>query len=680
MIRLATLLAALTFALPAAARPFEVRDLVMLDRVSDPRVSPDGKNVVFQVRETDFDANKGVNGLWLRALDGTAAPKRLTTKGHNSLGPRWSPDGKGVYFLSSRSGSSQVWRLELAGGEARQVTDYPLDVGAFAVAPAAPQLLVALDVFPDCADLACTKKRIDDEAASKPTGVLYDKLFIRHWDTWKNGTRAQLFVADLDRHGRAAKEPRRLTTGIDGDVPSKPFGDDAELAYSPDGKRVVFAARIAGRTEPWSTNFDLWSVPVDGSAAARNLTGANPAWDTGPAFSRDGKTLFYRAMKRPGFEADRHGLMALDVASGTSREIAPGWDRSADNTVLSRDGRTLYTLTHDLGENALYAIDVASGTATKVAGGGNVSAFSVGDDEVVFVRDDLRGPAQLYRAAPTGGAATKLTDFNAAKLAGVEMGAFEQFRFAGWNGETVYAHVVKPAGFESGKKYPVAFVIHGGPQGSMGNAFHYRWNPQTYAGQGFAVVFVDFHGSTGYGQAFTDSISGDWGGKPLEDLQKGLAHALKTYDFLDGNRVCALGASYGGYMVNWIAGNWSAPFRCLVNHDGVFDNRSMGYSTEELWFDEWEMQGTAFDRPENYEKHNPVSHVAKWAKPMLVIQGGLDFRIPAEQGIATFTALQRRGIDSQLLYFPDENHWVLKPHNSIQWHDTVNAWLKKHTR
>ncbi|HET9482694.1 MAG TPA: S9 family peptidase, partial [Xanthomonadales bacterium] len=305
--------------------------------------------------------------------------------------------------------------------------------------------------------------------------------------------------------------------------------------------------------------------------------------------------------------------------------------------------------------------------------------FSVGDDEVVFARDDLRSPAQLFRAGLRGGSETPLTDVNAARLAEIEFGAFEQFEFAGWNDETVHGYVVKPHGYEDGGKYPVAFIIHGGPQGSMGNSFHYRWNPQTYAGKGFAVVFVDFHGSTGYGQAFTDSISGDWGGKPLEDLQKGLAHALKSYAFLDADRVCALGASYGGYMVNWIAGNWSEPFRCLVNHDGVFDKRMMAYSTEELWFDEWENKGTPFDAPENHEKHNPVRFVSKWSKPMLVVQGGLDFRIPLEQGLATFTALQRRGIESRFLYFPDENHWVLKPQNSVLWHDTVNAWLEKHT-
>ncbi len=661
----------------AATKPFDVRDLVMLDRVADPRVSPDGKAVVFSLRETDFDANKGVQGIWWRSLTDNAPPRRLTTKGVTSVSPRWSPDGRSVYFASPRSGSMQVWRLDLGGGEARQVTDFPLDVGSFALSPNGKRLLVSLEVFPDCQDLACTKKRLDDEAASKPTGQLYDKIFIRHWDTWANGTRSQLFVADLDGYGVAAAEPTRLTRGIDGDVPSKPFGDDSEYAFSPDGASVVFSARIAGKTEPWSTNFDLYSVPADGSAAPRNLTAANLAWDTGPVFSRDGKTLYYRAMKRPGFEADRFGVMAMTLATGATREINADWDRSADSLLLSRDGKSLYTIAHDLGEAVLFSIDAATGKATRVVGGGTVGGADVGNGDLVFVRDDLKSPAQLYRIAAKGGEAKALTQFNAERMSGLAVGDFEHFSFAGANDEEVWAYVVKPANYEPGKKYPVAFLIHGGPQGSFGNQFHYRWNPQTYAGQGFASIMIDFHGSTGYGQAFTDSISGDWGGKPLVDLQKGLAAALAKYDFLDGSRVCALGGSYGGFMVNWIAGQWNEPFKCLVSHSGVFDARMMGYATEELWFDEWERKGTPFANPENYEKDNPVTYVSKWSKPMLVVHGQLDYRIPVEQGIGAFTALQRRDIPSQFLYFPDENHWILKPHNSILWHDTVNAWLKR---
>jgi dipeptidyl aminopeptidase/acylaminoacyl peptidase len=673
----------LVLALPslasAQARPFDVRDLVALDRVSDPRVSPDGGAALFALRETDMAANKGVNSVWRTSLDGQGAPERLTTKGLNSMAPRWSPDGRFVYFLSSRSGSMQLWRMARAGGEAHQVTDYALDVGSYQIAPDGKSLLLSMEVFDDCADLACSKQRLDDAAAAKASGQVFDKLFIRHWDTWANGTRSQLFAAALDRLGHAQDEPRRITRGIDGDVPSKPFGDDAEYTISPDGKTVVFSVRIAGKTEAWSTNFDLYAVPFDGSSAPRNLTASNPAWDTGPLFAHDGKTLYYRAMKRAGFEADRFAIMAMDMSSGASRELAPQWDRSADTLARARDGRTLYTMAQDLGDVAIYALDARGGAPRRLVADGTVGGMSVGDDELVFARDDLKSPAQLYRTRLNGGAASALTAFNAERLANVAMGDYEQFTFAGWNNETVHAYVVKPVGMQAGKKYPVAFLIHGGPQGSFGDHFHYRWNPQTYAGQGFAAVMVDFHGSTGYGQAFTDSISGDWGGKPLEDLKKGLAAALDQYAFLDRERVCALGGSYGGYMVNWIAGVWNEPFKCLVSHSGIFDNRFMGYSTEELWFDEWEMQGTPYEKPENYERHNPVNRVAQWRLPTLVVHGALDYRVPLEEGIAVFTALQRRGIDSKFLYFPDENHWILKPNNSILWHDTVNAWLKRWT-
>ncbi len=661
----------------AATQPFNVRDLVALDRVSDPRLSPDGSQVAFAVRETDLEGNKGVGSIWVRALAGSAEPRRLSTRGTSSSSPRWSRDGRALYFLSSRSGSMQVWRLDFGGGEAVQVTDFPLDVGSFAPSPAGNALALSFEVYPDCkGDLACSKTRKDELAKRKQSGVAHDQLFIRHWDTWKDGTRAQLFVATLDARGIAGAA-RLVSRGIDGDVPSKPFGDDADYAWAPDGKSMVFAARIAGRTEPWSTNFDLYLATVDGSEAPLNLTAANPATDTGPVYSPDGRTLYYRAMQRPGFEADRFQIRALDLASRNARDIAADWDRSPEGLVVAPDGRTLYTTVADLGAGSLFAVDVASGKRTRLDNRGTVAGVTVGRDAIVYGRDDLKSTAQLYRLSPRGGEPVALTRFNAARMAGLALGDYEQFTFAGWNGETVHAYLVKPANFSAGTKYPLAFLIHGGPQGSFGNHFHYRWNPQTYAGQGYAAVMVDFHGSTGYGQAFTDSISGDWGGKPMEDLQKGLAAALAKYDFLDGDRVCALGGSYGGYMANWIAGNWNEPFRCLVSHSGVFDNRMMAYSTEELWFDEWEFQGKPWLMPDAYERHNPVSHVGKWTKPLLVVHGQLDFRIPVEQGIAAFTAAQGREVPSQFLHFPDENHWILKPANSILWHDTVNAWLKR---
>ncbi len=658
-------------------KPFSVHDLVLFDRVSDPRLSPDGKSIVYQQRETDYDANKGTNGLWLQ--QGKEEPRRLTAKGGSDNSPRWAPDGKSIYFLSSRSGTSQVWRLDMNGGEAQPVTSLPLDVGTFRLSADGHHLLVSMDVFTDCDSIECTKKRNDARAAQKNTGVLFDRLFIRHWDTWSDGTRTQLFALALDEHGAATGEPVWITKGIDGDVPSKPFGDDSDYGFSPDGKTVYFSVRIAGHSEPWSTNFDIYRAPFDGSKKPENLTAGNPAWDAGPVASPDGKWLAYRAMKRPGFESDRFGVMLMDLATGKTREIDPKWDRSADGLAWSPDGKALYTLADDLGQHRLFAIDVDSGKAERLTDQGTVGSFDVGRDGIVYSLASLKSPAQIYRIGLEGGKSHAITQVNADRLAKIEFGEPEWFSFPGAGGDTVHGYVVKPAGYERGKKYPVAFLIHGGPQGSWLNEFHYRWNPQTYAGAGFAVVTIDFHGSTGYGQAFTDSISGDWGGKPLEDLQKGWDYALSKYDFLDGSRACALGASYGGFMIYYIAGHWNQPWKCLVAHDGVFDNRMMAYSTEELWFDEWENKGTQYEKPENYERFNPIDAVADWKVPMMVVHSQKDFRIPVEQGIGAFTALQRRGIPSELLYFPDESHWVQKPQNSVQWHEAVEAWIKKWT-
>jgi len=668
--------------LQVLARPFTANDLVMLDRVSEPRLAPDGRSVAFTLRQTDFEGNRGLKSIWkLDLTDKAAQPQRLTATGSNAWSARWSPDGKTLYFLSNRSGSDQVWSLASGLGEARQVTHLPMDVGSYRLAPDGKRLALSLAVFTDCADLACTKQRLADRTASKESGMVYDRLFVRHWDMWSDGTRLQLFIADLAADGTVSAEPRLLTRNIDGDVPSKPDGDESEYAFAPDSKSVYFDVRIAGTSEPWSTNFDVYGVPVGGSAPPRNLTADNTAWDGYPLASADGRKLFYLAMKRPQHESDRFGIMELDLATGARREIDPNWDRSPGPLQLSADGKTLYTLADDVGEHPLFAIDIATGRATKVAAGGNVSDFSRAGTVTVIARDSFKSPGELYLVGH--GSEQRLTDLNAARLKDVGFGDFEAFTFKGWNGDTVHGYVVKPVGFEPGHKYPVAFVIHGGPQGSSTNEFHYRWNPQTYAGAGFAVVEVDFHGSTGYGQAFTDAISGHWGDRPLEDLQKGWAAALAQFPFLAADRACALGASYGGFMINWIAGNWptpqSGPWRCLISHDGVFDARMMYYATEELWFEEVEQGGTPWQQPQNYERFNPMTHVGDWKVPMLIIHSAKDYRIPLSQGLGAFTALQRRGVPSQFLTFPDENHWVLKPRNSLEWHRTVEAWLKKWT-
>jgi acylaminoacyl-peptidase len=685
MIRRTCLIAASALALFAGAahaqtHPFTARDMVTLDRVTDPHVSPDGRLVAYDLRTVDYDQNKASHSIWvadLKAKD--SAPHRLAASDGGASSPRWARDGS-LYFLSNRSGSDQVWRTGADGASAVQVTRLPLDVGSFRLSPDGRRLVVSLAVFPDCPTVECTRQRMDAKAAQKTSGVLYDKLFVRHWDTWADGTRNALWALALGADGVAAGAPVPLMPGFDGDSPSKPYGGDEDYVFSPDGKELAFSARVAGRTEAWSTNFDIWAGPADGSAPMENATAANKAMDTGPVFSPDGKWAAYRAMSRPTFEADRLRIMLRDEKTQQDHELAPKWDRSPESLQFSPDSKTLYAVAEDVGQTKLFAIDVATGAVTALTGEGHVSGFDVGPDGIVVAAEKFDSPTQLYRMGLKGGKLAPVTHHNQRALSQIAFGGYEQFAFPGWNGETVHGYLVKPVGFDPAKKYPVAFLIHGGPQGSFGQQFHYRWNAETYAGHGYAVVMIDFHGSTGYGQAFTDAISGHWGDRPLEDLQRGWAYALGKYPFLDADRACALGGSYGGFMANWIAGNWKQPWKCIVDHDGIFDNRMMGYSTEEMWFSEWENgRSPVWENPANYEKFNPVNHVADWSVPELVIHGGKDFRIPMEQGLATFSALQRKGVPSQFLYFPDENHWVLKPQNSVEWHDTVFGWLDKWT-
>ncbi|MFF2049587.1 prolyl oligopeptidase family serine peptidase [Stenotrophomonas bentonitica] len=665
----------------AATRGLDVRDMIALDRVSSPLLTADGGNVIFAKRVVGTDS-KASTGLYIRNLRtrDLAPPKPLTPAGWNVNSAALSADGQTVYFLSAKSGSQQLYAQPATGGTPRQLTDFPVDVDSFHVSPQGDRVAFSSGVFQDCgSDLACTSKKLDAHKARKNTGEVFDNLFVRHWDTWADGRRNTLFVAPLPAAKAAAvKGASAISATLAGDAPSKPFGGNDDFTWSPDGKSVVAAIRVAGKQEPWSTNFDLYRLDAEGKQAPVNLTASNPAWDAGPVFSADGKTLYYRAMKRPGFEADRFGLMAMDVATGKTREIAPKWDRSAGEIVLSGDGNLIYTSADDMGEHRLFAVDIATGKAEVVVDGGSIGSPVIAGTTLAYTKNSLKSGDQIVVAAFDGANPREITPSAGEMLPDVAFGDYEQFQFKGWNNETVHGYVVKPYNYQEGKRYPVAFLIHGGPQGSFGNGWSYRWNPQTYAGQGYAVVMIDFHGSTGYGQAFTDAISQHWGDRPLEDLQKGWAAAQKQYPFLNGDKACALGASYGGFMVNWIAGNWNEPWKCLVNHDGVFDQRMMGYATEELWFTEWEQGGTPYEKAANYEKFNPVNHVSDWKKPILIVHGQLDYRIPVEQGLAAFTAAQRQGIESKFLYFPDENHWVLKPQNSVQWHDTVNGWLKQH--
>jgi dipeptidyl aminopeptidase/acylaminoacyl peptidase len=651
--------------------PFSIHDMLAMDRIADPQVSPDGESIVFVRRTTDLEQNRGRTDLWLVGTDGEGL-RQLTSHPAGEGNPRWSANGGSVFFLSTRSDSSQVWVIAVDGGEARQVTELPLDVTSLAVSPDGARIAVSMDVFADCQDLACTSDRLTAVEESKTSARVYEQLFIRHWDTWKDGRRSHLFV--LPAAGGEAVDVMR---GMEADCPSKPFGGPEEYTFTPDGSGVVFSARDAGREEAWSTDFDLYLAPAGGSAAPRNLTEANQAWDTQPTFSPDGKTLAYLAMREPGYESDRFRIVLRSWPQGKDRVLTEDWDRSPGGIAWSADAKTIYANAANVGQRSLFAISTSGGKVRTVVEQGTVRAFAEAGDRIVFGMDHLNSPVELYSARLDGGDVEQLTHINAKKVAAARMGEPEQFSFAGWNDETVHGYVVTPADFDAKKKYPVAFLIHGGPQGSFGNDFHYRWNPQAYTGAGYAAVMIDFHGSVGYGQAFTDSIQGDWGGKPFVDLQKGLAAALERYPWLDGDRVCGLGASFGGYMVNWIAGNWPERFRCLVNHDGNLDERLAYFDTEELWFPERDHGGAPWDNPEGYEKHNPINFVKHWKTPMLVIHGALDYRVVDTQGISTFTALQRLGVPSKLVYFPDENHWVLQPHNSIFWHQTVLEWLDR---
>ncbi len=688
---LALLLVAGAFSPVAAGdgHPFSVHDMLAMERISDPRVSPDGSLVAFTVRATDLEANAGRFNIYVAGLDGREA-RQLTSNPAADHSARFAPDGRSLYFLSDRGGSTQVWRisLEAAGGEATQVTDLPLDLEHMMVSPDGSKLVVSARVFADCDSLACTAARLAERAAQSASGRIYERLFIRHWDEWKDGRRRQLLALSLAEDVLAgeravtASEAVLLMSGMDADSPYIPWGSTSDLAFTPDGAGLVFAARDVGREEAWSTNFDLFLVPLDASSPPRNLTADNPAWDKAPVFSPDGTRLAYLAMARPGYESDRLRVVVMDWPSGERRTLTEDWELSPGSIAWAPDGRRLYATAFNRGQVSIFSVDARPGrTAGEVKlliDQGTNRSVRPHKGGILFTRDTLAGPVELWTADAEGRRERRVTNLNTARMDAVRTGEFEQFTFEGAGGNEVWGYLVKPVDFDPARRYPVAFLIHGGPQGSFGNHFHYRWNPQAYAGAGYAAVMIDFHGSVGYGQEFVDAIRGDWGGAPYRDLKKGLDAALERYPFLDGDRVAALGASYGGYMIFWIAGQTDR-FRCLVAHNGIIDTRMAYFDTEELWFPEWEHEGTPWENPEGYSRHNPVLHVQNWTTPTLVVHSAHDYRVALTQGIGAFNALQRLGVPSRFLYFPDENHWVLKPANSILWHETVLDWLDRFT-
>ncbi len=658
----------------AAPAGLTVTDMLAMQRVEDPVPSPDGKWLAFAVRETDMDANRGRFDLWLAAADGSSVT-RLTTSPDNDSDPAWSRDGKWVYFLSARGGTSEVWRIAPAGGEAEQVTHVPVDVGGFKLFPDGKHLLLAAEVWPDAKTLADSVKHDAEKAKSKSHARVYDQLLFRHWDQWEDGKFSHLFVWTAPDAGGKADAARDLTPGATTDTPTHPFGGMDDVDIAPDGKSVAYMQRVGGREAAWTTNIDVFEVATAGGAPV-NLTAANKAYDFSPLYSPDGKTLAVRSMARPGFEGDRLRISLIDRATKKTRTIADAWDRSADNLTWSADGKTLFTTADNVGNHSLFAIDVATGTAKVLLDKGTAHGPALAGDRLVFGHDTLTQPAEIWSVKADGSDLRQVTHFNDVRAKGIAWGGYEQFSFKGAHGDTVYGFAIKPANWDGHAKAPVAFLIHGGPQGSFGDHFHYRWNAEAFAGHGYATIMIDFHGSTGYGQAFTDAIRDDWGGAPYEDLMAGLDAAIAKYPWMDGKRTVALGASYGGYMINWINGKTDR-FKALVVHDSNLDERMAYYDTEELWFPEWEHGGVPWEKPDGYTKSNPIDLVKNWKTPTLVIHGGLDFRVVETQGISTFTALQRKGVPSRFLEFPDENHWVVKPLDSKLWHEEVLAWIDR---
>lgn len=677
LLALGAFAAALATPFAASAREMTATDLASMRRVGAPTVSPDGRWLVYTERETDLANNRGRNDLWVVDLRNPGnGPSRLaTTSGANEHDPRFGPDGA-LYFISNQSGSDQLWRVAVPGGPMRQVSEFSTDVGGFLIAPTGDRIAIWAERDMRCIDINCAN--VPAAPAGQGSGRTYDETFVRHWDTWATpGVRNRVFTFPMVE-GRPQGAGTPVSPQLVGDAPSKPFGGGEELAWSRDGRTLYFTLREGGRTEPNSTNLDVYAAPEGGQVT--NLTQANRATDTTPAVSPDGNWLAYTAMARPTYEADRLVVHLRNLRTGETRALTQAWDRSVGSLAWAADGRSLLVTAQEVLDHPLFRVDVASGRVTRLTQGGTANnVVPLADGSIIYTLNTLQAPDDLYRMDRRG-RVTQLTRVNAELLAQLDPVEVRRYSFRGANGATVWGQIVRPAGASA--RLPVALLIHGGPQGSFGNSWSYRWNPWAFAAPGYAAVTIDFHGSTGYGQAFTDAINRDWGGAPLEDLRLGLAAAGREHQGIDVSNACALGGSYGGFMVNWIAGNWPDGFRCLVSHSGVFDQRAMAYETEELWFTEWEFGGPYFEPAarEAYERNNPVNFVQNFRTPMLILHGERDFRIPYSQSLGLFNALQRRNVPSRLVVFPDENHWILRPQNSIQWYREVHGWLDRYLR
>jgi dipeptidyl aminopeptidase/acylaminoacyl peptidase len=669
-------------------RPFTFDDLMALKRIGDPQPSPDGKWVLFAVQEVNLEGNSKPNHLWIMPAAGGEA-RRLTNSAVNEDRGRFSPDGKWLIFTSQANGSSQIYVAAFdsergaLSGDPRQLTSLSTEADGGIWTGDGKNIVFLSEVYPDCDGKpdpdACNKARDEEQAKSKVKAKVFTRLFYRHWSSFTRFKRSHLFVVPME--GGAAKD---LTPG-DHDVPPFSLGGQDMYDSSPDGQELAYTSNI-DEVEATSTNNEIFTVPITGGTPKKIST--SPGSDSTPLYSPDGKWIAWRMQKRNGYESDRFRLVIYDRQAGAIKNLTEDFDRWVGTIAWTPDSQNIWFNAEDQGESPIYAMAASGGKPMKMIEGHNDDLIISHDGKALFfTRMTYASPNEIYSVAmPANGAramspntsAKALTHLNDAVLGQVNMPKMESFWFTGAENTKVEGFLIRPPQFEAGKKYPVKFLIHGGPQGAMGDSWSYRWNGELFAANGYVVVMINPRGSTGYGQRFIDEINGDWGGRPYVDLMRGLDYAETKFPFIDKGRECAMGASYGGYMINWILGHTDR-FRCLVSHDGMFNTESAYGDTEELWFNEWEFKGTPWTNRETYRRWSPHLFATSFKTPTLVVHSQLDYRLDVSQGFDLFTTLQRLKVPSKMLYFPDEGHWVLKPQNSQLWYKTVNGWVDEYT-
>jgi dipeptidyl aminopeptidase/acylaminoacyl peptidase len=645
-------------------------DMIQMHRIGEAQISPDGKWVAYTVTTPDMDANRGASNIWMVPVSG-GAPLQLTQGGHDSS-PVWSPDSKTIAFLSSRDGNSQAYLLSMDGGEANKLTQLSTGADLVKWSPDGKTIAFTSSVYPDCKDDECNSKRDAEKEKNKVKAHVAEQLLYRHWTHWNEGKRAHLFVLPAD--GNSA--PRDLIPGANYDVPPDERGGPGDISFSPDGKELCFTA-VTDKVEAISTNGDLFLVPVAGGEPKR-IT-AQAGFDGNPVYSPDGKYIAYHAQLTAEYESDRWRVMLYDRQSGKNQNLSEGFDRSANDLAWSADSKTIYFTAENETLQPTYAMAAQVGAPPKkiVADSYNLGvSLSADGKTLAFERTSLTMPAEIFAAASDGTGMRQLTHHNDTILAALKMNAPEAFWFEGAGGTRVQAMLIRPPDFDAAKKYPLLVLLHGGPQTMWSNNWGYRWNAQVFSAPGYVTLMINRRGSTGYGQKFTDEITNDWGGKAYVDVMNGIDYAISKYPFIDGTRMAAAGGSYGGYMADWIATH-AGRFKAIISHAGVYDKVAM-YATEELWFEEHDMQGMPWTNPESYRKWAPATYAGKLGEfktPTLVICGERDYRVPYTQSLEFFSALQRQGVPSKLVVFPDEGHWILKPQNSQFWYKTFLDWL-----